>query len=147
MSEQTQTIPAQQRDDYKVGPGCPPKEHQFQPGTSGNPKGSPKRRTNLWKFINRFMEMTDAELAKVDRPAMTQAQQIALRIVETAKEGQDCGAERLARYCVDRDLGRPTELHVVDKADSWKAYQEWLEQGRDPEVSHRIAEHGQDGTA
>ena len=25
-------------DGYKVGPGCPPKEYQFKPGQSGNPK-------------------------------------------------------------------------------------------------------------
>ena len=26
--------------EYRVGPGCPPKEHQFKPGQSGNPKGA-----------------------------------------------------------------------------------------------------------
>jgi Family of unknown function (DUF5681) len=30
--------------EYKVGPGHPPKEHQFKPGQSGNPKGA-KRKT------------------------------------------------------------------------------------------------------
>jgi hypothetical protein len=29
--------------EYKVGPGRPPKEYQFKPGQSGNPKG-PKRK-------------------------------------------------------------------------------------------------------
>jgi len=29
--------------DYKVGPGRPPKEYRFKPGQSGNPKG-PKRK-------------------------------------------------------------------------------------------------------
>jgi hypothetical protein len=28
---------------YKVGPGCPPKEHQFKPGQSGNPKGAKRK--------------------------------------------------------------------------------------------------------
>lgn len=26
--------------EYKVGPGCPPKEHQFKPGNPGRPKGA-----------------------------------------------------------------------------------------------------------
>ena len=30
--------------EYRVGPGCPPKEFQFKPGQSGNPKGA-KRTT------------------------------------------------------------------------------------------------------
>src|SRR6266566_6327457 len=32
--------------DYRVGPGRPPKEYRFKPGQSGNPKGAhPKRRS------------------------------------------------------------------------------------------------------
>ncbi len=30
--------------DYEVGCGKPPKEYQFQPGQSGNPKGRPPKR-------------------------------------------------------------------------------------------------------
>jgi hypothetical protein len=33
-------------DDYRVGPGRPPKEHRFKPGQSGNPEGH-KRKTSL----------------------------------------------------------------------------------------------------
>jgi hypothetical protein len=29
--------------DYRVGPGFPPREHQFKPGQSGNPDGARKR--------------------------------------------------------------------------------------------------------
>jgi len=32
--------------EYRVGPGNPPKEHQFKPGQSGNPKGA-KRKSPL----------------------------------------------------------------------------------------------------
>jgi hypothetical protein len=30
-------------EDYKVGPGRPPKEYQFKPGQSGNPKGAKRK--------------------------------------------------------------------------------------------------------
>src|SRR5581483_5581028 len=29
--------------EYRVGPGCPPREYQFKPGQSGNPQGARRR--------------------------------------------------------------------------------------------------------
>jgi hypothetical protein len=54
---------------YKVGPGRPPKEHQFKPGQSGNPKGAkPKPRSILLDFkklfddaLNRKVTLANAE--------------------------------------------------------------------------------------
>jgi uncharacterized protein DUF5681 len=34
-------------EDYRVGPGCPPRQHQFKPGTSGNPKGARQRQPSI----------------------------------------------------------------------------------------------------
>jgi hypothetical protein len=34
-------------DDYEIGYGKPPKEHQFPPGQSGNKKGRPKEAKSL----------------------------------------------------------------------------------------------------
>ena len=96
MSEKLKKkTPAQQGQGLGNGSIPPPEEHQFKSGQSGNSKGSSKARTNLWKFINPFMEMTDAELDKVDRSKLTQAQQIALKLVENAKKGKGCDSERI----------------------------------------------------
>lgn len=109
-------VPEKQRQDkYKVGPGCPPKEHQFRPGESGNPKGPPKHRTHLWTHFCQFMDMTDAELAKLDLQRLTAAQQTALTLVQNAKSGEGCGAERMARYVVDREEGKAAEHLIIDK--------------------------------
>ena len=107
-------FPAKQGEST-VGPGNPPEEHQFKPGQSGNPAGPPKRRTQLWVYINQFMAMTDAELARVDRETLTQAQKVALKLVENAAQGKGCDSERLARYCVDRDEGKASEHLIIDK--------------------------------
>jgi hypothetical protein len=41
MSEE-QPSEAEGREEYRVGPGRPPREHQFRKGQSGNPGGRPK---------------------------------------------------------------------------------------------------------
>ena len=39
--------PAASNAPYRVGPGFPPREHQFKPGQSGNPHGARKRPPSL----------------------------------------------------------------------------------------------------
>jgi hypothetical protein len=39
--------PVAAAEPYKVGPGCPPKEYQFKPGQSGNPKGAKKKQPSM----------------------------------------------------------------------------------------------------
>ena len=102
----------------KVGYKKPPLEHKFQPGQSGNPKGPPVHRINLWPTFCRFMALTDAELAKLDRTRLTQAQQAALRLVENAKDGKYSGSERLARYVIDRDEGKAVEHLIVENENT-----------------------------
>lgn len=44
IRRRTRTVSINNADDgeYKVGPGKPPRQHQFKPGQSGNPRGRPK---------------------------------------------------------------------------------------------------------
>ena len=37
----------QSGDEYRVGPGRPPKEYQFKPGQSGNPRGAKRKAQSL----------------------------------------------------------------------------------------------------
>jgi len=97
--------------------GKPPKEHQFKPGQSGNPNGPPKGRTHLWTYYTRYMAMTDAELAKLDRKKLTAAQQTALNLVRNAQAGEGCGAEKMARYCIDREEGKAVEHLIIGGED------------------------------
>lgn len=106
----------QRGDGYRVGPGNPPREHQFKPGESGNPNGQPKHRTHLWTYFTRYMDMTAEERAKIDRSKLTAAQETALKMVEKAVVGKGCGFERLARYIVDREEGKAAEHLILDNA-------------------------------
>ena len=98
--------------DYEVGNKKPPKEQQFKPGQSGNPKGPPVRRTQLWVWFCKYMNMTDAQLAKLAKTKLTQAQQAALAIVENMKNGKYSGSQRLAKDIFDREEGRAVE-HII----------------------------------
>ena len=42
--------------EYKVGPGCPPKEHQFKKGQSGNPKGAKRKAPHLDPDVKKLLE-------------------------------------------------------------------------------------------
>ena len=103
--------------ESNVGYKQPPKEHQFPPGQSGNPNGPPKRRTQLWVWFCKFMDMTDAEIKKLDTKELTQAQQSALKLVKNMKNGKDSGSERLARHCFDREEGKAVEHLIIGTED------------------------------
>ncbi len=108
-------IPAEQGKN-DVGYKKPPEEHQFKPGQSGNPEGPPVRRTNLWVWFCKYMEMTDSQLEKLDRDKLTQAQQTALKLVQNAKKGKGSGSQRLALAVFDREEGRAVEhLHITSE--------------------------------
>jgi Family of unknown function (DUF5681) len=42
--------------DYRVGPGRPPKEYQFKPGQSGNPKGAPRKPKSIAPDLKTLFE-------------------------------------------------------------------------------------------
>ena len=102
----------------EVGYKKPPREYCFKPGQTGNPHGAPVRRINLWPTFCKYMLMTDAELEKLDRDELTQAQQAALAIVENAKNGKYSGSERLARHVFDREEGKAVEHLVVENENT-----------------------------
>src|SRR5580700_2003899 len=52
-------------EDYRVGPGRPPKEHQFKPGQSGNPKGAKRKAPSLIPGLKELFESAFNQKAKV----------------------------------------------------------------------------------
>ena len=51
--------------EYKVGPGRPPKEHQFQPGRSGNPGGAKRKPKPMAPDLKAALERALNELIKL----------------------------------------------------------------------------------
>jgi len=56
--------------------------------------------------------MTDAQIGRLDKDKLTQAQQTALDMVQRLKNGERVGATCMARYIVDREEGKAVE-HIV----------------------------------
>jgi hypothetical protein len=56
----TNTRPSSKTDptdqEYRVGPGRPPKEFQFKPGQSGNPKGAPPKPRSMAPDLKALFE-------------------------------------------------------------------------------------------
>ncbi len=52
-------------DEYRVGPGRPPKEHQFKPGRSGNPMGAKRKAPSLIPALKELFERAFNQKAKV----------------------------------------------------------------------------------
>ncbi len=73
--------------EYKVGFRRPPKEHQFKPNQTGNPKGRPRGSKNQKTILNR--ELGRRVTVKIDgRRVKLTAREIMIRqIVEKAMKG------------------------------------------------------------
>ncbi len=69
---------------YKVGPGCPPKEYQFKPGQSGNPKGAqrkpkpmaPDLKAALERALNKTVKLRQGEKERIVTMAVVGIEQL-----------------------------------------------------------------------
>jgi hypothetical protein len=52
-------------EGYRVGPGRPPKEHQWKPGQSGNPKGAKRKTRSLIPELKEEFERVFSQKLKV----------------------------------------------------------------------------------
>jgi hypothetical protein len=87
-------------EPYKVGPGRPPREHQWKPGQSGNPGGRPKG-LSITAALRTLLEK--------EHNGKTLAEILADRWMKDALEGKFPHLKEL----LDRTEGRPEERHEV----------------------------------
>lgn len=73
---------------YKVGYKRPPREHQFKPGQSGNPKGRPKKNNNFAEDVMDEMNevITIQENGKLKK--ITKKRALAKRLIADSLSGK-----------------------------------------------------------
>jgi hypothetical protein len=90
-------------DDYKVGPGKPPRDHQWRKGQSGNPGGRP-RGASVTAELRRLMAQ--------EHGGKTIAVLVAERMVKDALSGKPGSVREL----LERVDGKVTEKDQVEGA-------------------------------
>jgi uncharacterized protein DUF5681 len=76
--------------EYKVGPGRPPKEYQFKPGQSGNPKGAkrkpksmaPDLKAALEQALNKPIKLKQGEKERIVSMAVAGIEQLVAQYVK-----------------------------------------------------------------
>lgn len=85
------------RQDYDVGYGKPPKEHQFKPGQSGNKNGRPKNSKNVSTIVRNEIE----ELVVVKENGKARKIPKLQAIIKLASEKALRGDARATKMLVD----------------------------------------------
>ena len=76
--------------EYKVGPGRPPKEYRFKPGQSGNPKGAkrkpksmaPDLKVALEQALNKTIKLKQGEKERIVSMAVAGIEQLVAQYVK-----------------------------------------------------------------
>ena len=77
----------------QVGYGNPPKKHQFQPGTSGNPAGRPRGAHSWKRIVDRILQQ-DVIVQERGREKTLAKQEVVIRSMVTEALAGNVGAIR-----------------------------------------------------
>jgi len=104
-------------EDYAVGYSRPPKATRFKPGSSGNPKGRPKKRKTVGDTIEEALarRVTVEENGRKKKVSLQKL--IVLRVAGKAAQG-NVGAAQFVLRLKERCEGSPAErrLSAVEEA-------------------------------
>jgi hypothetical protein len=90
INRRAASAPAKADQEYKVGPGRPPKEYQFKPGQSGNPKGAkrkpksmaPDLKLALERALNKTIKLKQGEQQRIVTMAVAGIEQLVTQYVK-----------------------------------------------------------------
>ena len=92
-------------DEYSIGYKKPPKDHQFRPGQSGNPRGRPKESRNLKTELEEELQELVRVIESGTRRTVTKQRAVLKSLTARAVQG-DTKAANLVLNLVLRLLGQ-----------------------------------------
>jgi hypothetical protein len=104
--------------DYRVGPGRPPKEYQFKPGQSGNPKGARRKPRSIAldlkalfeRALNRKVTLRQGEQQKIFTKAAAGIEQLVNQFVRGDRHARRDLLVHAEKFGVDLVAGQGAAL-------------------------------------
>jgi hypothetical protein len=130
-------------DPYEVGFGKPPKQTRFKKGRSGNPKGRPRRKPDLYSELTKVLREKVTIEGQQERVTVQQA--LLLRLRDQALRGE-LWAQKLLQKVVAALPESESESRPVDLRGAAATYdrlmKEWAREkagaGQDPEKGDAV---------
>jgi hypothetical protein len=121
-------MPREQREDYEVGYGKPPRHTRFAKGQSGNPRGRPRGAKNFNTLLEEALDEPVTVTENGGRRKVSKRQAIVTQLVNRSASADF----RAIKILLDklRDIERETEPASPETAEFGEADQKVLEQIR-----------------
>ena len=121
-------MPREQRGDYEVGYGKPPRHTRFAKGQSGNPRGRPRGAKNFNTLLEEALNEAVTVTENGGRRKVSKRQAIVTQLVNRSATADF----RAIKILLDklRDIERQTEPASPETAEFGEADQKVLEQIR-----------------
>jgi hypothetical protein len=121
-------MPREQRGDYEIGYGKPPRHTRFAKGQSGNPRGRPRGAKNFTTLLEEALNEPVTVTENGGRRKVSKRQAIVTQLVNRSATA-DFRAIKLL-FDIVRDIERQTEPASDETAEFSEADQKVLEQIR-----------------
>jgi hypothetical protein len=129
--------------EYKVGPGRPPKEYQFKPGQSGNPKGAkrkpksmaPDLKAALEQALNKPIKLKQGEKERIVSMAVAGIEQLIAQYVKGDRHARRDLIALADKLGVDLMVGQQQAIQDAIAADHEAILRTYVERQYDKVVT------------